>query len=151
MNSKEIVKDLLAAWEAHDLTQTADLLADNFTLTGAAPQLLNKETFLIFQRVHNEAFPDWKFNVIEFETRGNEVEVACRISATHTGIYDLSKLGMAIKPILPRGQSLRWPLDYMACIVKNGRVSQIKVDTAPGDWITGIIESLATKPSVRVM
>jgi hypothetical protein len=148
---EKIVKDLLMAWEAHDLTQTANLLTDDFTLTGAAPQPLNRETFLMFQRVHNEAFPDWKFNVIELEARGHEVEVTCRINATHTGIYDLSKLDIAIGPIRPRGKSLRWPIDYMTCTVKNGRVSQIKVDTALGDWVTSIIESLVAKPSARVM
>lgn len=151
MKIEKPVKELLGAWEAHDLTTTASLLADDFTMTGAAPKSLNREAFLMFQRVHNEAFPDWKFNVIELETRGNKVEVTCRISAIHTGIYDLSKLGMAIGPIQPRGKSLRWPIDYMTCTVKNGRVSRIKVDTAAGDWVMSIIESLIAKPSVRVM
>src|SRR5688500_7305436 len=107
MNPEKPVKALLAAWETHDLTQMVSLLADNLKVTGAAPQPLNRETFLKFQRVHNEAFPNWKFNVIEFETLGNEVEVTCRISAIHAGIYDLSKLGMAIGPIRPTGKYLR--------------------------------------------
>lgn len=151
MKSEKLVKALLAAWEARDLNTTASLLADEFTITGAAPQSLTRATFLMFQRVHNEAFPDWKFNVIELKTKRNKIEVTCRISATHTGIYDLSKLGMSIGPILPRGKSLRWPLDYMTCIVENGRVSQVQIDTTSGDWVMGIIESLTSTPSVRVM
>lgn len=60
MKIEKPVKELLAAWEAHDLTTTASLLADDFILTGAAPKSLNREAFLMFQRVHNQAFPDWK-------------------------------------------------------------------------------------------
>lgn len=151
MNIEKPVKDLLAAWEAHDLTKTASLLADNVKLTGAAPQPLNREAFLMFQRVHNEAFPDWKFNVIKLEAKGNEVYVIYRIRATHAGIYDLSKLGIAIGSIRPTGKYRTWPVEYMSCTVKNGKISQIEVETAPGDWVTGIIDWLVTRPPERAM
>jgi len=146
MKAEKIVKDLLAAWEAHDLTKTASLLADNFKLTGAAPQSLNREAFLLFQRVHNEAFADWKFTVIELDAIGHEVDVIYYIRATHTGIYDLSNLGMVMRPIRPSDKSLRWSIEHMTCTVKNDKISQIEVETAQGDWVTGIIEWLGAKP-----
>jgi hypothetical protein len=152
MKVEKIVKDLFAAWEAHDLTKMASLLADNFKLTGAAPQPLNREAFLMFQRVHNEAFADWKFTVIELDaTIGNEVDVIYYITATHTGSYDLSHLGMVMPPIQPSGKSLRWSIEHMTCTVKNGKISQLEVETTQGDWVTGIIEWLGAKPPALVL
>jgi predicted ester cyclase len=150
MKTEKPVKDLLAAWEAHDPTKMASLLADDFKLTGAAPQPLNREAFLMFQRVHNEAFADWKFTVIELDAIGNKVDVIYYIKATHTGIYDLSHLDMVMRPIPPSGKSLRWSIEHMTCTVKNDQISQIEVETAQDDWVTGIIEWLEAKPPAMV-
>jgi hypothetical protein len=100
-NTEKIAQELLTAWETRNLNRTANLLADDFELTGLAPQPLSRETFLMFQRVHNEAFPDWKFNVSETRVEGNKAYRTIQITATHSGIYDLSKLGIDLPPLLP--------------------------------------------------
>jgi len=57
VSAATIAKAALAAWEARDLDKTASLLADNFVLTGPAPEPLSKAAFLTFQKVHNDALP----------------------------------------------------------------------------------------------
>jgi hypothetical protein len=62
MSNTEIARNLYRAWENRDLQQAASLLSDSFVLTGPAPVPLNKEAYLTFQNVHNEAFSGWSFN-----------------------------------------------------------------------------------------
>lgn len=149
-NIEKIVRDLLAAWESCDLGETASLLADNFRLTGMTPKPLNKEAFLIFQRVHNEAFPDWKFNIIELETLNNEVYVTIRIRATHSGVFDVARLGIPVPPIQPTGKTRSWPVEYMTFTVKNGQITSLEVDAGPGGELIGSLEWLGVRLPVVV-
>jgi SnoaL-like domain len=151
MNTEKVVTDLLAAWEMHDLTKTVGLLADNFKLTGPAPKPLNKEAFLMFQRVHNEAFPDWKFNVSDLEAVDNEVYVTIRIRATHLGVYDVSKLGLSIPPIQPTGKSRSWPVEYLTCTVKNNKITHIEVTNGPDGGLMGTLAWLGVELPAAAM
>src|SRR5689334_22534183 len=109
MSNIEIARNLYRAWENNDLQQAAGLLSENFVLTGPAPVPLNKEAYLTFQNVHNEAFSGWSFNPRDFEENGDMVECVCRITATHTGTYDVSRLGLPIAPVAATGISPVWP------------------------------------------
>jgi predicted ester cyclase len=143
--AKITVEALLSAWETGDLSQTASLLIDNFEVTGAAPYPLTREEFVMFQRVHHEAFPDWTFHVSDIRVKGDKVYVTYRIRATHKGIYDLSKLGMMFQSIQPTGQSWPWSVEHMTCTVKNDKINEIRIDTAYGNWVKGIVEWLGIK------
>ena len=151
MKKEKVVNDFLAAWEAHDLTKTVGLLADNFKLIGPTLQPLSKEAFLMFQRVHNEAFPDWTFNVSDIQAIDNEVYVTIRIRATHKGVYDLSKLGLSIPPIPPTGKSRSWPVEYMTCVVKNNKITRIEVTKEPGGGVMGTLEWLGIELPAKAM
>jgi hypothetical protein len=150
-NSEKVAKDLLAAWETHNLNRTANLLAYEFELTGVAPQPLFVDTFLMFQRVHNEAFPDWKFNVSETRLEDNKVYLTTQITATHSGIYDLSKLGIVLPPVMPTGHFRTWPVEYITCTVKKGRITQMEVETGPEGGLIGTLAWLGIKLSTTMM
>ena len=145
MNVEKIVNEALKAWEARDLNKTASLLADNFRMTGVTPKPVTKEAFLMFQRVHNEAFPDWKFNVSDMGARGNEVDVTYRIRATHTGVYDVSKLGIALPPVQPTGKTRTWPRETMTFTLKNGKITHVDIEIGAGGGVAGTLEWLGVK------
>jgi hypothetical protein len=105
----------------------------------------------MFQRVHNEAFPDWKFNVSETRVEGNKAYRTIQITATHSGIYDLSKLGIDLPPLLPTGHARSWPVEYLTCTVKKGRITQMMVETGPGGGLIGILEWLGIKLPATMM
>ena len=145
-NSKlTVVEALLTAWETGNLSQTVSLLTDDFKATGAAPYPLSREDFVMFQRVHNEAFPDWTFSVSNIEVEDDKIYVTCRIKATHTGIYDLSKLSLVFQSIQPTGKSWPWSVERMTYTVKNGKVSNLRIDTVSDNWIKGIVDWLGIK------
>ena len=142
MSPLETAQALIAAWETRDVGTTARLLADDFILTGPSPAALGRDAYLGFQAIHNEAFPDWKFNVQQAEVNNGKVRFTIQITATHTGPYDVSKLGVPIPPIAPTGKSRSWPVEHMRVTVKEGRVRQIEVENEPGGGVVGTLEWL---------
>ena len=136
MNAATIAKAVLAAWEARDLDKTASLLTDNFVLTGPAPEPLSKAAFLTFQKVHNDAFADWSFNARDFQEQGQVVRITIQITATHTGDFDVSKLGLPIPPITASGKSRQWPQETL--ITDRGRQNRgPPCRDRPSGWFVG--------------
>lgn len=139
------VEALLTAWETGNLSQTASLLADSFRAIGPAPFPLTREDFVMFQRVHNEAFPDWTFNISRIEAKDDRIYVTCRIKATHIGSYDLSKLSLVFQSIQPTGKTWPWLAEDMIFTIKNSKITHIKINTVSENWVKGIVDWLGIK------
>lgn len=139
MNATETAKTALATWEAHDPGKMASLLADDFILTGPVPVPLDKQAFMVFQQVHNEAFADWKFNPEVLEAQGDRVKMRIQITATHTGSLDVGKLGLPMPLIPATGKRRQWPQELFTFIVKDSRVSSLHVDTQPEGGVLGTL------------
>lgn len=142
MNASEVANALLVAWEEDDLDRTVSLLADDFVLTGPAPVPLHKQAFLLFRQVHREAFADWKFNPREVKSQGSQVKLNVQITATHTGTYDVGKLGLPVPPIPATGKRRQWPTDELTFTIKDGQIASLHVETPPGSGVLGALEWL---------
>ena len=157
MNASEVANALFVAWETGNVEGAAGLLADDFRLTGPAPVPLDKRAFLSFQQVHNEAFADWKFNPQEAGKEGDQVRFHIQITATHTGAYDVGKLGLPVPPVLATGKRRQWPAELFTFTVNDGRIASLHVDTQPGSGVLGTLEWLGvvlpapSAPSPREM
>ncbi len=146
MSKTDIAHAMLAAWEANDLDKTASLLSDDFVLTGPAPVPLNKEAYLTFQSIHNVGFPDWKFNVSEWQENGDTVHATIGITATHTGVYDVSKLGLPIPPVPATGKFTRWPVgEELIFTIKGDKIVAAQAVTLPGGGVMGTLERIGVK------
>src|ERR1700682_5666901 len=99
MSPLETTLAVMKAFEDGDLNATARLLADDFVVIGPAPEPLGKNAYLGFQKVHNDAFADWKFNARETRVEGDKVYVTIQIHATQTGSFDVAKLGLPLAAI----------------------------------------------------
>ena len=144
MSAATIAKAVLAAWEARDLDKTASLLADNFVLTRPAPEPLSKAAFLTFQKVHKDAFADWSFNARDFQEQGQVVRITIQITATHTGDFDVSKLGLPIPPITATGKSRQWPQETLITI-EDDKIVVLHAEIGPGGGVVGTLEWLGVK------
>lgn len=143
MSNTDIAKSLYAAWEARDLKKSASLLSDNFVLTGPAPVPLNKEAYLTFQSVHNDGFPVWSFNPRDFQEDGDTVKCVCKITATHSGTYDVSRLGIPVPPIAATDISPIWPEEEMTFTIKGGKVVSLVVrQLGEGAGVMGTVKQL---------
>ena len=142
MNALDTTLAVIKAWEDRDLNTTAALLADNFVVTGPAPEALSKQAYLGFQAVHNAAFADWKFNVKDTRVDGDKVYVTFQIHAKQTGPFDVSKLGIPLAPIPATGKERDWPVEHMTATVKNGQVTELAIQNEPGGGLMGTLEWL---------
>ena len=142
MTPTETAKAVMSAWETRDVGAAARLLADDFVLTGPAPEALGREAYLGFQAVHNEAFPNWKFNIQKIEEAGDTAKVTFQISATHTGRFDVAKLGVPIPAVAPTGMSRSWPVEHMTVTVKDGKISKLYVENEPEGGVMGTLKWL---------
>jgi len=142
MTPTEIVTTAMAAWETRDVGAAARLLADDFVLTGPAPDALGREAYLGFQAIHNEAFPNWKFNIQKTEEAGDTVKVTFQITAAHTGPYDVSKLGVPIPVIAPTGLSRSWPVEHLTATVKDGKITKLYLENSPAGGVMGTLQWL---------
>lgn len=142
MTPSEIVKAVMTAWENRDVGAAANLLADDFVVTGPAPDTLGREAYLGFQALHNEAFPNWKFNIQKIEEVGDTVNVTFQITATHTGPYDVAKLGVPIPVIAPTGLSRAWPVEHLTATVKDGKVTKLYLQNEPDGGVMGTLKWL---------
>ncbi|MCB0163322.1 MAG: hypothetical protein KDI79_03785 [Anaerolineae bacterium] len=139
MNIEKTVLKFLTAWERGSLSTTAALLDNHFELTGWTDQPLDRASFVMFQRIYNEAFPNWKFNVTELERHGHDLYLTCRIRATHTGRFDPSMLGLPLLPIEPTGRARLWPITYSVATVRHEKIVRFEIDTGPGGDLNGTL------------
>lgn len=145
MNTTAIANALIEAWESHDLAKTAELLADDFVLTGPAPVPLGKQEFLMFQAVHNEAFGDWRFNPEAAQPMGEQVKFAIQITSTHTGLYAVDKLGLPIPPVAATGKRRQWPREALTFTVHNGQIVALHADTTSEGGVVGALAWLGVE------
>lgn len=139
MNPTETAQALMTAWETCDVAAAARLLADDFTLSGPSPETLGREAYLGFQAVHNEAFPDWRFNPKTLEAKGDTAYITFQITATHTGPYDVAKLGVPIAALAPTGKHRAWPVETMTVTVRDGKVTHVHTNNEPEGGVGGTL------------
>jgi ketosteroid isomerase-like protein len=147
-NSREtlqIATALMAAWENRDLNATARLLGDSFQLTGPAPAALGKQEYLGFQAIHNEGFADWQFNPKEVRVDGDTAYVTFQITATHTGAWDVSKLGLPVPAVAATGKHRAWPVEHMTVQTANGVIQRLEVSNEPEGGVAGTLAWLGVR------
>jgi hypothetical protein len=76
---------------------------------------------------------------------GDTVRMTIQITATHTGAFDVSKLGLPVPPIAATGKHRAWPVEHMAITVENGLISRLEVNNEPGGGVVGTLEWLGVR------
>src|SRR5438067_4931981 len=67
MSSTEIVQTFITALQSGDFELAAKCMADDFVLSGWAPQPLDKGVFLAMQSELHNAMPDYSFHLSNLE------------------------------------------------------------------------------------
>lgn len=138
MNAVELVETAMKAWEANDTGRLASCLSDDFSIVGPMPQRMNKEQFLELMHALLTAFPDWSFNYFNMQEHGNVVQVSTLVTGTHTGELVLPLMGV----ILPTGQKIALPEEYVEHTVIGNKITAIDTGHTPGGGVPGILAQL---------
>ena len=145
MSIEQVARQVIDCWESHNLNKVLGILTDDFVLTGPAPQPLPKEAYAVFQSVNNEAFPDWSFNAGSAQVDGSRVTYPIRITATHTGVLDVSKLGIPVPPIAATGKTIQLPAEKLIFTVVGDKVTACHAEVGPHGGMVGILEQLGVQ------
>lgn len=138
MTNKELVQSGMKAWEANDADTLAPLVAEDFVMTGPAPQPLGKADFIGFMHVLLAALPDFAFNVSRYEENGDTVIAYSHITGTHNGTLAIPGL----PPVPPTGKKVALPQEVQTYTVKNGKLHSLVTDARPDAGVAGILAQL---------
>lgn len=126
MSKIDLVKQGQAAWAAGDVTTLANLLADDFTFSGAAPQSLDKTAFLGLCQASYTAAKDFNFNASDWREEGDKVTCTARISSTHTGVLAMIP---GVPPVPPTGKFVQQPEEHQVYTFRGDKLVNITTDS----------------------
>lgn len=138
MSNTQLVQTGMNAWEHNDADALAPLVADDFVMSGPTPQPLGKAEFIGFMHILLAAFPDFAFNVSDYEENGDAVVAHSHITGTHTGTLALPGL----PPIAATGKKVALPEEVQTYTVKNGKLQSLVTDARPDAGVGGILLQL---------
>jgi len=132
MNSTDLAKAALRAWESKDAKSLDSYLADDFVCRGFLPQPVQKAQYIDFMQAIMTAMPDWSFHEHILDQgpvteQGERVFFVTQIMATHTG--DLILPDIPIIP--PTGTKISLPYRHLEYFVKRETITTITADFSP--------------------
>jgi ketosteroid isomerase-like protein len=132
MSNIDFVKRGLQAFSAGDVATLGQMVADDFVLTGAAPQPLGKAEFLGLCQANHTAFSDFDFNASNFQETGDVVTCNTAITGTHTG-------PLAVVPGVPAvpatGKHIQLPEDRQTATIREDKLARLEIVSPPGGGI----------------
>ena len=140
MSNTDLVKSVLAAFEAGDTKKAEGMLADDMVFAGPVPQPIGMHEFVGLQGALVAALPDWKFNASEFKEQGDKVMVKVHISGTNTKALNLPPMGIQGMP--PTGKHVQLPYEPLTVTVINGKATRIEAEHVEGGGVSGLLSQL---------
>jgi hypothetical protein len=125
--AETIALDVIEAWQTRDRNKMSRLLAEDFKATGILTEAFDKELFVLYQCAMNEAFPDWKFNVVSVVVHDNTVHILTQPTATHKGDLDIQLFGFAVPVIPATFRRIRNDYQVLTITIEDNRVTACNV------------------------
>ena len=143
MSNTDLVKSVLAAFEAGDAKKAESALSDDMVFAGPVPQPIGRAEFIGLQGALVAAIPDWKFNAADFKEQGDKVTLKVHISGTHTKPLTLPPMGIQALPAT--GKHVQLPYEVLNVTVKNGKATRIDAEHVDGGGVPGLLAQLGVK------
>jgi len=143
MKPVEIVKEFIAAMERGDIERAASFLSVDFTMSGLTPLPMSKDQYIDVKRGILAAFPDWSYNLSDFQEEAGVIRATAHVTGTHTG--DLSVPIPDLPIIKATGKAIALPGETHLYSVRGGKISTIHVLVVPGGGFQGIYRQLGAR------
>ena len=143
MSAIDTVKTFVTALQSGDMQLAADVIAEDFKLSGLTPQELNEREFLVLQSRLLVAMPDFSYNLADEREDGDEVKATIHITGTQTGDLSLPMLGL--KPVQATGLAVDLAQMETSFHVVDGKVAQMHVVPAAGSGLSGLMQQVGTE------
>ncbi|MBV9711378.1 MAG: ester cyclase [Ktedonobacteraceae bacterium] len=143
MSAIDTVKTFVTALQSGDMQLAADVMAEDFKLSGLTPQELDEREFLVLQSRLLAAMPDFSYNLADVRKEGNEVRATIRVTGTQTGDLSLPMLGL--EPIQATGLAVDLAQMETSYHVVDGKVASMHAVPVAGGGLPGLVQQVGTE------
>jgi hypothetical protein len=143
MNPREIVQALLDSVQRGDFQKAKFLVSNDCQFSGPVPELIKREAWMGINRNLKKACPnlDYHFHVDRVDgLDGNVVKISAELKGTHSGVLDLSPVGLGVTPATDK--SFATPCEHGKVTIKDSKVASWIVDRIDGGGLMGILTQL---------
>jgi hypothetical protein len=145
MNPREIVQALLDSVQRGDFQKAKFLVSNDCQFSGPVLEPIKREAWLGMNRNLKKAFPnlDYHFHVDRVDgLDGGTVKISAELKGTHSGVLDLSALGLGVTPAT--NKSFATPHEHGRVTIKYDKVASWVVEPIEGGGVMGILGQLTT-------
>lgn len=140
----DTVRTFVNAFNNGDGNTMNEILDDEFEFHAAgAPQPFDKQEFLGMMQNMRTAFPDWRFENVNFVSEQNPVKVKVDVLGTHKGPLDLSPLGG--DKVEATGKAFKNAQGPATFHIEDGKIVKHSVDSEEGG-VPGMLDQLGIEP-----
>ncbi len=150
MNPREIVQALLDSVQRGDFEKAEFLVSNDCQFSGPAPKLIKREAWMGMNKNLKKAFPNlnYHFHVDRVDgLDGGVVSISAELKGTHSGVLDLSPLGLGVTPATHK--SFAVPHEHSKVTIKGDKVASWVVEPIEGGGLMGILGQLGIAVSTR--
>ena len=143
MNAREIVQALFDSVQRGDFQKARFLVSKDCQFRDGSAEPIQRETWMGINRNLKKAFPnlDYHFHVDRVDgLDGGVVKISAELKGTHSGILDLSPVGLGVTPATDKSFSV--PREHGRVTIKGGKVASWVVESREGGGLTGILGQL---------
>ena len=146
MNPREIVQALLDSVQRGDFQKAKFLVSNDCQFSGPVPELIKREAWMGINKNLKKACPnlDYHFHVDRVDgLEGNVVKISAELQGTHSGVLDLSPVGLGVTPATHK--SFASPREYVRVTIKDSKVASWLVEPIEGAGLKAILGQLGVK------
>jgi len=143
MDTKAIVQSLMDAVQKGDFEKAQAMFTNDFLFSGPVPQPISGPAWMGMSASLKTAFPDlnYQFKIVSVE--GSTVHISAELKGTHTGILDLSAMGLGVIP--PTNKTFAAAYENGEASVQDGKVKTWAMEGTEGAGLMAILDQLGVK------
>jgi hypothetical protein len=143
MDTKATVQALMDAVQKGDFEKAQSTLANGFQFSGPVPQPISGPAWMGMSASLKTAFPDLNYQFKIESVDGNTAHISAQLKGTHTGILDLSAMGLGVIP--PTNKAFTAAYEKGEASVQDGKVKTWAMKGTEGAGLMAILDQLGVK------
>jgi len=150
MNPREIVQALLDSIQRGDFQKARFLVSNECQFSGSVPESIQREAWMGLNKNLKKACPnlDYHFHVDRVDgLDGGAVKISAELQGTHSGVLDLSLLGLGVTPATDK--SFAAPREHGRVTIKHDKVASWAIEPIEGGGLMGILVQLGITAPTR--
>ena len=143
MDTKATVQALMDAVQKGEFEKARSMFTSDFQFSGPVPEPISGPAWMGMSASLKTAFPDLNYQFKIEGVDGNTTHISAQLKGTHTGMLDLSALGMGVIP--PTNKTFAAKYEKGEASVRDGKVKTWAMEGTEGAGLMAILDQLGVK------